>query len=86
METNKFLACPGCGNTQKFKVFIGNFQVIRQSPEAGMRVYESDVLPNTQQSDNYVECQLCFKRSEYVTALELGRKYINILKSLKLLK
>lgn len=86
MKTHKFFACPNCGNIEKFLVFTSNFQLIKQSPEIGSRIYESEVLPNLQQSDNYIECQLCFRRSEFNTALDLGQKYVDILKLLKLLK
>ncbi len=76
MKTNKFFVCPNCGNVKKFKVFTSNFQIIIQSPELGIRMDESGVLPNLKQIDNYVECQLCFKKSEYDKAIDLGEKYI----------
>lgn len=76
MRTNKFFVCPNCGNIRKFKVFTSNFQVVIQSPESGMRMNESGVLPNLRQADNYVECQLCFKKSDYDVAVNLGEKHI----------
>ncbi len=76
MKTNKFFVCPNCGNVKKFKVFTSNFQIIIQSPELGIRMDESGVLPNLKQIDNYVECQLCFKKSEYDKAIDLGEKYV----------
>ena len=54
MIRNAFFICQNCGNAKKFKVFIGNFQVIEQSPELGIRINESSVLPNLRQNDNYV--------------------------------
>lgn len=76
MKTNKFFVCPNCGNVKKFKVFTSNFQIIIQSPELGIRMDESGVLPNLKQIDNYVECQLCFKKAEYDKAIDLGEKYV----------
>ncbi|MDN3511101.1 MAG: hypothetical protein QY310_11350 [Candidatus Jettenia sp. CY-1] len=76
MRTNKFFVCPNCGNIKKFKVFTSNFQIVTQSPELGIRMNESGVLPNLRQADNYIECQLCFKKSEYDAAVNLGEKYI----------
>lgn len=76
MKTNKFFVCPNCGNVKKFKVFTSNFQIIIQSPELGIRMDESGVLPNLKQIDNYIECQLCFKKSEYDKAIDLGEKYV----------
>jgi len=67
--------CPNCGDTKKFKVFTSNFQIIEQSPELRIREQESGVLPNLRQDDNYVECQLCFKKSAYDLAVYLGKKY-----------
>lgn len=76
MRTNKFFVCSYCGNVEKFKIFTSNFQVIKQSQETGMCVDKSGVLPNLRQNDNYVECQKCFKKSEYEAAIDLGRQFI----------
>lgn len=76
MKTNKFFVCSNCGNIEKFKVFTSSFQVVKQSPVMGVRVAETGILPNLRQSDNYIECQVCFKKSAYDTALDLGQKYI----------
>ncbi|MBI2471444.1 MAG: hypothetical protein HYV59_09415 [Planctomycetes bacterium] len=76
MIMNTFFVCPNCGNDKEFKIFTSSFQVIRQSPELGKRVVESDVLPSLRQNDNYIECQLCFKKYEYDNAAAIGKKYI----------
>lgn len=76
MIMNTFFVCPNCGNDKEFKIFTSNFQVIKQSPEHGKRIDESDVLPNLRQNDNYIECQLCLKRFEYDNAASIGKKYI----------
>ena len=76
MIMNNFFVCPNCGNDKEFKIFTSNFQVIKQSPEHGKRIDESDVLPNLRQNDNYIECQLCIKRFEYDNAASIGKKYI----------
>ncbi len=73
---NTFFVCTNCGNDKEFKIFTSNFRVIEQSPELGVRIKESDVLPNLQQKDNYIECQLCFRRFEYENAATIGKKYI----------
>ena len=73
---NTFFVCPNCGNDKEFKIFTSNFQVIKQSPEHGKRIDESDVLPNLRQNDNYIECQLCLKRFEYDNAASIGKKDI----------
>ena len=75
-RTNKFFVCPYCGNVEKFKIFTSSFQVIKQSQERGICVDKSGVLPNLRQNDNYVECQKCFKKSEYEAAMDLGKKFI----------
>ncbi len=75
---NAFFVCPNCGNNKEFKVFTSNFQVIKQSPELGKRVIESDILPSLRQNDNYIECQLCHKRFEYDNAASIGKKYIQM--------
>lgn len=84
MMMNTFFVCTNCGNDKEFKIFTSNFRVIKQSPELGIRTNESDVLPNLRQSDNYIECQLCFQRFEYDNAATIGKKYIQT--SLRLCK
>ncbi|MFO0792606.1 MAG: hypothetical protein U0586_00935 [Candidatus Brocadiaceae bacterium] len=84
MRTNKFFVCSYCGNVEKFKIFTSNFQVIKQSQETGMCVDKSGVLPNLRQNDNYVECQKCFKKSEYEAAIDLGRQFIEQARSFSL--
>ncbi|GAN32077.1 MAG: hypothetical protein DYG83_17385 [Candidatus Brocadia sp. AMX2] len=76
MATNTFFVCPNCGNVKKFKIFTSNFQVIEQSPEMGVRVGESGVLPSLRQNDNYVECQICFKKSDYDMVADIGKRYM----------
>lgn len=76
MTTNKFFVCPNCGSLEKFKIFISSFLTVRQSPELGICIDESGVLPNLRHTDNYVECQVCFKKSEYDRALDLGKSYV----------
>ena len=83
MIRNAFFVCQSCGNAKKFKVFTGNFQVIEQSPELGIRINKSSVLPNLRQNDNYVECLLCLKKSEYERAAAVGKKYVQIMQRLK---
>lgn len=78
MMMNTYFLCPNGGNDKKFKIFTSNFRVIKQSPELGIRTDESDSLPNLQQKDNYIECQLCFQRFEYESAATIGTKYIQI--------
>ena len=56
MITSTFFVCPNCGNAREFKIFIGSFQAIRQSPESGARTEASGMLTNLRQKDNYVEC------------------------------
>ena len=73
---NTFFVCPRCGNNKEFKIFTTNFQAIRQSPEIGRRVDESDVLPSLRQNDSYIECKCCFQRIEYDSAAATGRRYI----------
>ncbi len=79
MMMKAFFICPNCGNDKEFKVFTSNFQVIKQSPELGKRIVESDVLPSLRQNDNYIECQLCRERFEYDDADALGKKYIQMI-------
>lgn len=74
MILNTFFVCPECGNAEKFKIFTSNFQIIRQSAE-GLRTYESGVMPNLRENDNYIECQLCSKISEYDIAVDIGKRY-----------
>ena len=76
MIMNTFFVCPNCGNDKEFKIFTSNFQVIKQSPNLGKRIEESDFLPNLRQDGNYIKCPLCFKRYEYDTAASIGKKYI----------
>lgn len=83
MVKNTFFVCPNCGNDKEFKIFMSNFQAIKQSPELGMRIDESDVLPNLRQGDNYVECQLCLKKFEYDSAVITGKKYIQAVQKLQ---
>jgi len=84
MLTNTFFICPKCGNVEKFKVFTSNFQVISQSPELKSRIEESNVMPNLRGYDNYIECQMCFKKLEYDLAIGIGKKYLQ--KSMRLYK
>ena len=76
MRMNPFFVCTNCGNDKKFKIITSSFQVVRQSPELGIRTHESDILPNLQLEDNYIECQLCFQRLEYEKASIVGKKYL----------
>lgn len=76
MMMNTFFVCTNSGNDKEFKIFTSNFRVIKQSPELGIRTNESDILPNLQQEDNYIECQLCLQRFEYENAATIGKKYI----------
>lgn len=76
MITKTFFVCPECGNNKEFKIFTSNFQVIKQSPELGIRTEESGALPSLRQDDNYIECQSCFQRFEYDNAAAIGKKYI----------
>ena len=75
---NTFFVCPKCGNDKEFNVFTSNFQAIKQSPELGRRVGESDVLPSLRQNDTYIECKYCFQRIEYDSAASIGEKYIQM--------
>ena len=76
MEKNIFFVCPNCGNVRKFKIFTSNFQVVEQSPETGVRIGESGILPSLRQNDTYVECQLCLKKSDYDMVVAIGKKYV----------
>ncbi|MGQ3685221.1 MAG: hypothetical protein ACUBOA_09505 [Candidatus Loosdrechtia sp.] len=75
---NEFFVCPKCGNDKTFHIFISSFQAIRQSPELGKRIDESDVLPNLRQNDTYIECKSCFQRIEYASAATIGKRYIQM--------
>lgn len=83
MLTNIFFICPNCGNVKKFKIFTSNFQVVKQSPEMGVRVDESNVMPSLRECDNYIECQVCFKRLEYDRAVDIGKRYVQETKRLR---
>ena len=76
MRRNTFFVCANCGNSKNFKVFMSYVQIIPQSPELGILLAESGVLPNLRQYDNFFECQACFTTSEYDAAIDLGRKFI----------
>lgn len=76
MIGNTFFVCPNCGEIKKFRIFTSNFQIVEQSPEVGMRTYESGILPSLRENDNYIECQSCFKKSGYDVAADIGKKYI----------
>lgn len=75
---NTFFVCPKCGNDKEFNVFTSNFQAIKQSPELGKRIDESDVLPSLRHNDTYIECKCCFQRIEHDSAASTGRKYIQM--------
>lgn len=83
MITKTFFVCPGCGNDKEFKIFTSNFQVIKQSPEQGIRTEESNILPSLRQNDNYIECQHCFQRFDYDNAATIGKKYIQTTQRLR---
>lgn len=76
MVSSTFFVCQNCGNTKKFRIFRSSFQVIEQSPELGICVNKSSVLPNLRRDDNYVECLLCHEKSEIENAVDTGRKYV----------
>ncbi len=84
MLTNTFFICPKCGNVEKFRVFTSTVQVISQSSELKMHIDESNVMPNLRGYDNYIECQMCFKKLEYDLAIDIGKKYLQ--KSMRLYK
>jgi len=46
MIGNTFLACPNCGDIKKFRIFTRNFQIVEQSPQLGVRTFESAILPS----------------------------------------
>ena len=62
MQTSAFFVCPDCGNVKKFKIFTSNFQVVNQSPEMGMRIDESNVMPSLRENDNYKEVEKVLSR------------------------
>lgn len=80
---NVFFVCPNCGNNEEFKIYTSNFQGIKQSIERGMQIEESNILPNLRKEDNYIECQLCFRRFEYEGAVALGKRYIQMIQRLQ---
>ncbi|HHT9136040.1 MAG TPA: hypothetical protein ACFYEK_02220 [Candidatus Wunengus sp. YC60] len=80
---NTFFVCPNCGNDKEFRIFTSSFRDIKQSPELGMRIEESDVLPNLRETDTYVECKLCFQRFERGYVASVGKKYIKITQRLQ---
>ena len=82
MLTSTFFICPKCGNVEKFRVFTSNVKFISQSSELKMRIEEINVMPNLRGYDNYIECQMCFKKLEYDLAIDIGKKYIQ--KSIRL--
>jgi len=84
MFASTFFVCPNCGNVKKFRVFTSNVQVISQSSELKTRIEESNVMPNLRGYDNYIECQMCFKKLEYDLATDIGKKYLQ--KSIRLYK
>ncbi|HHT9114595.1 MAG: hypothetical protein HZA47_04275 [Planctomycetes bacterium] len=84
MLASIFFVCPNCGNVKNFRAFTSNFQVVKQSPEMGIRIDESDVMPSLREDDNYIECQMCFKKLEYDLAIDIGKKYLQ--KSMRLYK
>lgn len=86
MITNTFFICSNCGNDKEFRIFTSNFRDIRQSPELGIRIEESDALPNLRQTDTYIECKFCFQRFEYDNANSIGRKYIQAIRRLGKIK
>lgn len=83
MLASIFFVCPNCGNVKNFRIFTSNFQVVKQSPEMGIRIDESDVMPSLRENDNYIECQRCFKKVEYGRAVDIGKKYIQVTKYLR---
>ncbi len=83
MITNIFFICPNCGNDKEFRIFTSNFRDIKQSPELGIRIEESDALPNLRQTDTYVECKFCFQRFEYDNAIAIGKRYVQTFRRLQ---
>ena len=62
------------------------FEILNSPPELGMRVEESDVLPNLRETDTYVECKFCSQRFECDSAAAVGKKYIKTTRSLEKIK
>ena len=83
MIMNTFFVCPNCGNDKEFRIFTSSLRDIKQSPELGMRIEESDVLPNLRRTDTYIECKSCFQRLECDSAAAVGKKYIKITQRLQ---
>ncbi len=82
MQTSAFFVCPDCGNVKKFRIFTSNYQFVNQSPEMGMRIDESNVMPSLRENDNYVECPLCLKKLEYDIAVDISKKYLQVSRKL----
>lgn len=68
-----FFVCPKCGNDKEFHIFTSSFQAIRQSPELGRRVNESDVLPICDTTIRILNVSVVFKELS-TTALHLRVK------------
>lgn len=79
---NAFFVCPKCGNDKEFNIFTSSFQAIKQSPELGKRVDESDILPSLRQNDTHIECKCCFQKIEYDSAATIGKRYIQMTQKL----
>jgi len=86
MIINTFFVCPNCGNEKEFRIFTSSFRDIKQSPELGMRIEESDFLPNLRGTDTYIECKFCSQRFECDSAAAVGKKYIKTTRSLEKIK
>ncbi len=83
MIINTFFVCPDCGNDKEFRIFTSSFRDIKQSPELGMRIEESDVLPNLRATDTYIECKFCFRRLEFDSTSDNGKKYVKTTQRLR---
>ncbi len=83
MTGNTFFVCPNCGNDKEFRVFTSSFRDIKQSPELGMRIEESDFLPNLRGVDAYIECKFCSQRFECDNTAAIGKKYIKTAQRLR---
>lgn len=79
MTINTFFVCPHCGNDKEFRIFTSSLREIKQSLELGMRVEESDVIPNLRTVYAYVECRFCLHRFGYGydSVADVGKKYQN---------
>ena len=75
MSEHEFVICPYCGNVKTFKVFTSSYQVVVQTSESKTRIDQSSVLPGSNPSDTFVECQVCLKRIEYGVAKHFGNIY-----------